>query len=236
MASAFAKKLAAVSKKWKAIKTTPPEGVNAGSDVPDGVYKARITNAELGESQSSGRMQVAWEATIVEGEQKGDVVRDYDGLETEKNLFYLQQKLGRLKQEVPDDISEIEEVLNAITKEKPLVRIRVRTKDDYQHFQINRVLDNEDGEQPEETEAEAEGETEAEPETDSNEVEMKVGMKASFKSGGKDLEGEVLEFVENDTKARIKTDKGTFKVKLDDLTVLAGEDEAVEEEPEAEPE
>lgn len=249
MGSEFKKRLAALKGKWNKAKKEKPESF--GAAVEDGTYVGRLTLAELGESQSSGRMQVTWEATITEGENKGVIVRDYDGLETEQNLFFFQAKLARFGKEIPDgdNIEEIEEILAELTKEKPAIRFRVQTKDDFTHFRINRLLKDSDTEEVEEKEEEeapeevvaepaAEAEAEAEPEEKEDEgtIQLKKGMKVTFESGGKEVEGEVLEFIDDDTRARIQTDKGVFKVKLEKLSPVEGEDAPVETEPEPEEE
>jgi hypothetical protein len=250
MASEFKKRLLALKNKWDKARKEKPQ--NFGSAVEDGVYKARITLAELGESQSSGRMQVTWEATITHGESKGEIVRDYDGMETDQNLFFLQARIARLGKDVPDgdNIDQLEEVLDEITKEKPAVRIRVRTKDDYTHFYINRLLkDGDDEEQEEEeeepaeepaeekdeTEEEPEAEAEPEAETENDEVALSIGMRVRFELNGKELEGEIVEIMDDD-RARVKTKTGTYKVAVSKLSLVEEEAVEVEEEEEAQPE
>lgn len=255
--SEFSSKLKRLGGNWKKASKRDASAFG-GSTLEDGIYRMRITGAELTESQSSGRLQIAWEFTVADGDSKGEVVRDYDGLESEDNLFFLQRKLARLEKEVPEDISLIEKVLAEIIKEKPLIRAKVKTKEDFTHVYINRLLNDagedkeapegeetteEDAEaeaeaEPEEVTAEAEGaapeaEGEPEPEAETKEVSLQEGMKVSFTQGGKSVEGEILGFVDNDTKARVKSAAGVFRVATDQLTPVAGEEAP---EPEAEPE
>ncbi len=247
--SEFSKRLGKLKGNWgKARKRDRSEF--GGSTLEDAIYKMEVTSAELTESQSSGRLQVCWEYTVLEGESKGETIRDYDGMESEDNLFFIQRKLERLGFDAPEDPAEIEGILNKVGKKKPKIKARVRTKDDFTHVYVNRLLDGEageeeaaqetDAEEPEfEAEAEAEAEPEAEPEPEGEgEVELQEGMKVTFPSGGKELEGEILNFIDDDTKARVKTEKGVFKVKIESLTPAEGEGEPeeVEAEPEAEPE
>jgi hypothetical protein len=260
MGSEFSNRLKKLGGNWKkASKRDPSEF--GGSAIEDGIYRLRITGCELTESVSSGRLQIHWEFTVAEGESKGEQVHDYDGLESEDNLFFLQRKLARLGKEVPEDVSTIETVLQEIEKERPLIRARVKTKDDFTHVYINKMLDDagkdvdmpepdgaepeaeEGGEAPEEPAVEeaapeevapeAEAEPEAEPEAGDA---LEEGMRVTFKSKGADVEGEIVEFTDNDSKARVKTDAGVYKVAVEALFPVKGETEPADAEPEPEPE
>lgn len=227
--------------------------------VEDGVYIFNITECELGESQASGRLQVHWGFTVAEGDNEGQTVHDYDGLETEDNLFWVLRKLGRLGYDVDamEDPSELEAVFQEVAEEQPLISGRVKTKDadegTFTHVYINKLLEEGDGgeeeeaeeeepeteeeeegvEEPEEEEAE-EGESEEEEpeeEDDTEEIELEEGMFVEFQSKGKDVAGEILEFIDDNTKARIQTEEGkVFKVSVEKLNPVEGE-----EEPEPEP-
>ena len=237
MGSEFAKRLSKLKGNWNKAKERKGGGFE--SAVEDGIYKMCVTVAELTERQSSGRLQIHWEFTVMDGEFKGEAVHDYDGMESEDNLFFIQRKVTKLGHEAPEDPSEIEEILAAITKEHPVFRGRVKTKDDFTHVHINKLLEGEESgaedADPEPAAESGKGKADAE---ESGEVALEQGMKVTFKSGGKVLEGEILEFTDDDTKARVKTAKGTFKVSVDLLDPVAGEvePEDPEPEPEAEPE
>lgn len=258
--SEFLNRLKKLGGNWKKASKRDPKEFG-GSAVEDGIYRLRITGCELTESMSSGRLQIHWEFTVAEGEQKGEQCHDYDGLESEDNLFFLQRKLARLGKEVPEDISEIETVLAEIIKERPLIRGRVKTKDDFTHVYINRMLDDkgadvefaepdggepdpeeaapeaepeaEPAAEPEEVQPEAEAEPEPAPEAEPEGVSLEEGMRVSFQSKGATVEGELLEFVDNDSKARVKTDAGVYKVAVESLSPVEGE---TEPEPEPAPE
>lgn len=259
MPGAFAKRLAKMKKGWDAGKENP---VQFGSNLPDGMYNFRVKSAELGES-NNGRLQIDYAFEVTEGEMKGEVHHEYDGLDREEGMQWVQKRIADLGQEVPDDITEIEAVVAKINKSGFQFRGRIRTKDDYTHCYFVKALDGDEAaeveeeveeeteetpptkkgakasksaapEEPEvEVEAEAEPETEAEPEAEAEEgeVALEVGMKVTFKVKGKDVEGEILEFTDNDTMARVKVDKMVYKVKIELLEPVAGEDE-----PEPEPE
>lgn len=134
----FEKKLAKAKKLWGAAKQRKPDFDNV---VPDGVYVAQLVRAELGESQSKGRLQVAWKAVIKSGEYKGENINWWSGIETEDNIMYFQRDLVRLGKEVPEDPEEVEEVLGELEKEKPTVRLKFVTKGEYQNVRILKALD-----------------------------------------------------------------------------------------------
>ena len=110
---------------WKKAQERFKEEGNSfsGSQVPDGPYLAQLVVASYGESASGTRMQIAWEWTILEGEQSGQQVRDYDGLETEENLFWVLRKLDRMGLETKDlQPAQLPEILTDLVKEKLKVR------------------------------------------------------------------------------------------------------------------
>ncbi len=249
--SQFAKKLTGLKKHWKEASKREPAKMAA---VEDGIYEAKLSKCQLAESISSGRLQVAWGWVIAKGEGKGDQVNDYDGLETEDNFFYLQRKLAQLGKEIPEEITELEEVLKQLEKEKPLAKIRVKSKDGFTHVYINGLVEDSDDEEEtetetedeteeEETESDEEEETESEEEDEEEEeteeeeeeteeeeedaVNVDIGDTVAFKlKDGTEHTGELLEVLEKEGKARVrsKKDKKVYKVAIEVL-------EAVEEEP-----
>jgi hypothetical protein len=105
-------------------------------------------------------------------------------------------------------------------------------------MRVNKLLagmDDEAAAPDDDAEVEAEAEAEEADDESEGEVALEVGSSVSFKNKGADLIGEIVEFTDDDTKARVKTEKGTFKVGLDALTLVETEAEA-EAEPEAEAE
>lgn len=162
MAKSMKSLLAKGAKNWK---TATKRESSFGSNLEDGPYIMKVTDVELTESQSSGRPQVKWEFTVQEGESKGQKAYEYDGIETEDNLYFLQRRIARLGYEIPDDISELETLLAKIAKEKPVARCKVQTKDEYQHVYVNRLVNDADAE-PEGAEGEPEEPDADEPETE----------------------------------------------------------------------
>jgi len=142
MGETFKNRLERLSGSWdqarERAKTTP----GFSSDIPDGRYRATLTGAEIGESQSSSRLQVAWEYCVTEGESAGKFVRDYDGLETEENMVWLFRKLATLGYDVDAlELSELDQVLKDVIGRKVVLQLRLKTKGDYQNVYIDKLLD-----------------------------------------------------------------------------------------------
>lgn len=230
----FTKKLKEAGKMWgKAKERAESEKAFQNDEFEDGRYVVCLSDAKLAESKTSGRLQVGWAHVFTEGEYKGKTKWSYDGLESEDNLMWLGRKLQRLGYEIPEDFDEVQAVLDKITKEKPLVRIRLKTKGEFQNVYIDEVLKGHvSSEESPETSEESQGE-----EAD-DEVELVVGATVSFDWKGETLEGEVVEILEDEGKVRVKVDDKVYKVKGDSLTLTsapeAGEED-VPEEPEVEP-
>ena len=219
--------LAAAKKLWVDAKSKKPD---FGNEVPDGTYVGKLVKAAIGESQASGRLQVAFQATISSGEHKGENVYWYSGLKTEENFMYLQRDIVRLGKDVPEDINEIGEVLEGIAESKPSIRFKVVTNGEFQNVRLLKKLTAEESgedepevpvEEPEEPEAEVEEtpvvEPEAEPEPEP-EAFIEIGMRVMFQSKGKDVLGEVASVDEKTETVRVKSDAGpVFKLKADQL-------------------
>lgn len=139
--SMFQQRLAQLQGSWQAAQKAAQES-SFGSKVPDGRYIAQIVGAEVGESQSSGRLQVAWEYCILEGEHAGEIVRDYDGLETQENLVWLARKLDRLGYETASiSFEELEDVLRDCVESRITVQLRLKTKGEYQNAYVDQRLE-----------------------------------------------------------------------------------------------
>lgn len=152
---------------WDKAKKKKPEFEN---NVTDGNYIGRLTKAELGESQK-GRLQVAFAATVLKGEFKGETVRWWSGLKTEDNLMYLQRDLRRLGVEVPEDIGDLEEALEQLQKEKPKFSFRVKIDGEYLNVRIGKALEADDAGEDEDEDEDTEEEETEEEETDEEETE-----------------------------------------------------------------
>lgn len=168
MAVDFRKKLKDAGKLWKNAKKKAAESTSEAPQFEDGRYMARLQGGEIGMS-NGGRLQLTWKWKFEDEPYEGKTKYAYQGLENEDNLVFLARDLDRLGYEAPDDLAGVEEILAEIVKEKPLCRIKLRTKpgSDFQNVYIDKVFSGDEAEETEDDDADAE-ETEAE-ETESEE-------------------------------------------------------------------
>jgi hypothetical protein len=177
--------LAKAKSLWKKGKEMKPDFDNV---VPDGVYVGKLTSAELGESEASGRLQVKWSAVISGGEYKGEKITWWSGLKTEQNFFYLQRDLTRLGVDVPEDINDLEESLKEVEKEKPAIRFRTKTDGEFQNVRILKKLN------ASEDDSDLSDDTDAVPEDVEDEGETtEAPAKAKAKAKKEEPEEEVVE-------------------------------------------
>jgi hypothetical protein len=155
---------------WKKAKNRAATEKSAFDEIEDGRYLARLDGYEIGESKSSSRLQLMTAWKIVEGDYKGQVKRNYDGLETEDNLVYVAKLVSRLGYEAPDDLDDLEALMKEIVGEKPLARIRLKTRGEFQNVYVDQVFDKDNEEEILE-EAASEGDEEEEEESESEEAE-----------------------------------------------------------------
>ena len=219
-------KIAAAKKNFKKAKDVASSGGGGNSNVEDGRYHAQILEAKGPvEGKSSGRLQAILSFQIKEGEFKDEKLTSFPNLENEIGLGILIRELQNLGYEI-EDFDQIEEVLAELNKDKPEVRISVKTKGEFQNISIDKLLEPGEkiGEDDPEAEAEAEPEAEAE-------GEIVVGDTVSLKLKGKETNGEVTKVVDEDTlNVKAEVDGKVYKIAKDKVTKV------VSEEPEAEPE
>jgi len=236
MGSSFGNRLAKVKANWK--KASERESQFGEFPLDDGRFIAKISLMEVNESMSSGRLQVHTEFEVVEGPDTGTSCHSYEGLESEDNLFYLQRKLAKMGQEVPDDPSDLEEICKKVSKEKPVVRIRVKTKGEFTNVYVDRLISESGDEgggdaepEKETTTATAPGKggkarkesTAAQPPPEpaaetAGEIEIEVGDKVTVNHPTK---GKILVTV-----TELNEEAGTFKAKTPDgkIKTFSGDD------------
>lgn len=163
MAIDFRKKLKDAGKLWKNAKKKAAESSGGeGPQFEDGRYMARLQGGEIGMS-NGGRLQLSWKWKFEDEPYEGKIKYAYQGLENEDNLVFLARDLDRLGYEAPDDLAGVEEILAEIAKEKPLARIKLRTKagSDFQNVYIDKVFSGDEEEEAEEAESDEAEETES---------------------------------------------------------------------------
>jgi hypothetical protein len=158
-ASTFAKKLKAANANWAAAKERAASSAGGIPEFDDGRYIAQLVDAKIGESQA-GRMQVVFKFVFQDTPYEGQHKLDFQGIETEQNLEFLAKRLSQLGYELPDDLPGIADILTDINESKPLCKIHLKTKGDYQNVYLDKVLgesadeDEDATEDGDETEAE----------------------------------------------------------------------------------
>ncbi len=218
-AASFKARMKALQDTWDAARKREAFG---GPSVEDGVYEAQLVSAVEAEARS-GRDQVVWTFVVTEGEEKGTQIREYDGLATEDNFFFLQQKFARLEATIPEKADQLEETLATLTAAKPLVRLRMvsKTTDSgtYQHAYIDRLLEGEGGG------GEADDDEGKEDEGGEG-GDLVVGARVQFPSPktGKQLLGTVKEIDEEEEQVVVTSDKGKeYTVDVSELALVEGE-------------
>lgn len=256
LSKAFLDRLKKSNKAWTGAKEKAKEQ-KGFTEIDDGRYVARLMSAKVGESQAS-RLQAIFAFVIAEGEAEGQEKLDFMGLETEQNLEFFARRLAQLGYEMPDDLTEIGDIFEDINKTKPLCKIRIKTKGEFQNVYLDKVFgddeepegeeaEDDDGgapaaEEEEEAEGEAEGEAEEEEteeeeteeeETEEDQVELTVGAAVMVETTKGERAGVVVEIFEKEGQARIKMDdnKKVLRTGIDKLTI----NEEVPEEPAEKP-
>ena len=131
---------------WKTAHETKDE-FSGFATYEDGRYFAALTDASRGESKASGRDQVVFEFTFLDGDYKGKTVRDFNGLDRAESIPFLIRKIESMGFEAPEDPDDLEDLLKKMVKAHPKFRIILKTKGEYQNLYIDKLL--EEGEAPE---------------------------------------------------------------------------------------
>jgi len=210
-----------LSKAWKDAHSTKDEFQGGqGSVFEDGRYKVALTDADRGESKASGRDQVMFEFTFLDGDYEGKTKRDYNGLDRVESVPFLISKIESMGGEAPEDITDLEGCLKSLVKKRPILRIVLKTKNDYQNVYIDRVLKGEGDEETPEVPADVEEapsssrskvskEAPAEEPTPSDEdVSIEVGMLVRCMEEGEEVcRGEITAIDEENAEVTVKNEK-----------------------------
>jgi hypothetical protein len=132
---------------WKKAHAGKDEFAGGGFDVfEDGRYAVALTDAIRSESKSSGRDQVGFEFTFIDGDYKGKKKWDFNGLDRAESLPFLIRKIESMGYEAPDTVDGLEDVLTQMAKDRPQFRVQLKTKGEFQNVYIDRKLNEEAGE------------------------------------------------------------------------------------------
>ncbi len=153
--SPFAGLLKGLAGKWG--NATVAAKANAGGDVPDGRYRCLVGGAEMEQAGGgTGRLQIKWLFVPVDGDSIGVKIRDYQGLETEKNLEFVAERLLKFDVDVSqlDIVTELEDTLRQIVEMNLVCVLQVSTRGDYTNYRV-RSEEEEAPEPPKPTKAPA---------------------------------------------------------------------------------
>ena len=187
---------------------------------PDGAYIAELTSADLDESKNSGKIQIRWGYTFLEGDKAGTTKYEYLGLEGQRGLEPLVWRLSALGVDAAAiDLTQLETVLEELVERHLVMKITLKTppNSDFQNLRIVKLLPNynaeEDGEPaptPRPDPAQSSSGATAQPSNQNGsaaapatpsapeEVELRKGMKAFFDLDGARTEG-VVDSLDDDT-------------------------------------
>lgn len=224
----FKLKKGELSKAWKDSFKTKDE-FKGFDEYEDGRYLVALTDADRGESKSSGRDQVMFEFTFLDGDYKGKTKRDYSGLDRAEAIPHLLRKIEQMGFDAPEEVDELEGILKKMVKERPKLRIILKTKGEFQNVYIDKVLEEgdlpdgieedlppakkgEDDDEPKPKDK-VKKEKPANPEDDGEEGEVSVGTRVRCLDGDDEEEGvgEVMEIDEPNMEVLVKMDEGGKK-------------------------
>jgi hypothetical protein len=155
------KQLRAASDRWNAAKTSSVAQTDGFVNLPDGAYLMKLNDASIGLSQTSGRLQITWNYTVMEGEKTGDSHRVYDGLDAtdaRDPLPYVLRTIRRFGVNIDVlKIDELPEVLLQLSALHPLIKCRLATSTKngktFQNTYVDQVMLADEAEGPASTEA-----------------------------------------------------------------------------------
>lgn len=204
MATDWQKAIKKSKDKWSKAKEKVDENRGKGGfgEYDDGKYLARMVKA-AGDVNDKGPF-IRFDFQFADGEYEGGTKPMFQNLETEENLYYLGRLIETFGYEMPDDLADLQGVLDALNKEKPLCKIRLKTKGDWQNVYVDKVIEADD--EDEELEESDEEESDDEEEEESDEEESDEEDEESDEEESDDEEEEDEE--ESDDEDEVDEDEG----------------------------
>jgi hypothetical protein len=205
-------RLEKLNKKWGAAKQEAAKTPDGFERMDDGRYVARLTGYTIGESQS-GRFQLTTDFAVVQGDEKGQAIRRFDGLEKAESLPYVAKYLQRLGVDLEDfELTELDDVMKKLVEERPAVQLRLVTNGDFQNVYVDRIVETDD-----DVDEDEDGK-------DKDEVDLpEVGDTIKAEVDDEEVEGEVIKVDEDGKRVRIKDEDGK-KHWVDQDDIQADED------------
>ena len=243
-------KLKKFNKNFAAQKSRADE-LGGFSEVPDGKYLCKVSDAQVKES-NAGALHFVFQFEILESAEDeslvGVKVSKWAGIEGEDQIAYLIRDLRKFGIEM-ESIEDLGKIGDLLTKQQPELKVTLKSKDSGQFSYIDKVIgeveagdmgadedsndSDDDSAEDDSEEEESEEEKEA---TETDDVALEVGMEVSFTWKGEDMTGKIKEILEDEEKLKISSGGKIYPVKLADVTLPEAEEteEAEEEEEEEE--
>jgi len=136
--SGFRSQLEEFEEAWR---EAPAE--NVFDNLPDGKYQVSIEEVRLENAKKSGRLQLAWVLTVMNGDYAGRKVFHYRGLDREESVGWMKREIYACGLEV-ESILDLPDMLPELLDR--VVEITLKTKrgsdgEDYQNCFINKLLE-----------------------------------------------------------------------------------------------
>ena len=132
-------------KHFKKARKTASEDSGFGDDLPQGRYLTKLISMEVGESQSSDRLQCAMGFKVLQGEYEGEKIFRYPGLDDADAIDWFAKDLRRLGHELPDSMGELNDLCDTIVKAGLIVKLSLKpskNNPDFMNKYINKVVDS----------------------------------------------------------------------------------------------
>ncbi len=195
MSKQFKNRLNAMQKTWDTNRDPQPS-------IPAGRYTMQLQNAELSEN-SNGKLQIHTENLVIDGEYSGEVAHDFLQLENEIGMQFTARWIEAMGYDVPDDMSEIEEIVASIAEAAPTFQGKVKVSKGFTNVQVLEILDP--GEAPEPGE-----------DVKGKKVEVDEGDEVAFEDeDGNALTGTVTK-VDDDGNVDVDVDGEVYEVEAGD--------------------
>lgn len=140
MAFDFAAHANKLKKSW-AEANKARDNINT-NNLEAGTYIGTITEATIGESVRSERVQIRWTWVVTEGDHTGATAVDFTGLDTTEALTWFARRASQLGYDTSSlDMSEIPELIEGIVAEPLKIKFRVvESKEGYLNIRILKLL------------------------------------------------------------------------------------------------
>ena len=225
----FSKRLKEMNERYETAKEST-------QGVPEGKYTLQIQSCEIKESGSE-KLYVLIEYLVMDGDYEGEVIRSTQFFENDVGLRILCQWIEQLGFELPDDIADLEDIIEQIADAAPMINATVKPNDDYApNVYIDELLEEEDAEtgddaegEEEQAEEEEDGAEEEEEEGEEEETpdDSLVGQTIIANDDG--LEYTVVEVAEDGTLTVENEDGDRYDVANGDYEIVQGEEEEEEQ-------